>query len=320
MIRVGFIGTGSISGTHLRCLKGRDDVEIVALCDINAKNLKRRLAEYGGRGFCDFNEMLEAVELDAVWICTPQQVRREPLLACADRGIPVFCEKPVERTVEEAEKILKELQDRKARVQVGYVFRPMATVAHLKEAMADDRIHVVQSIYVCGVGLTGDLPAWFYDKAKSGGPVIDQATHNLDLMRYLLGEVKEVRGVASNPVKAKGKGYTIDETFSLSLLFEDGTVGSHAHSWVGDGWRNLLVLSGEKRFYRIDLGKGVVEVMEANRKRIFSRDTGWPMYRPENERFLEMVTSGDWNGNPSDYADALKTLRLTLRCDEAISA
>ena len=320
MIRAGFIGTGSISGVHLRCLKGRDDVEIVALCDIKEENLKRRQTEYGGQGFSDFNEMLDAVELDAVWICTPQQVRREPLLACADRGIPVFCEKPVERTVDQAEDILKELQDRKARVQVGYVFRSMATVAHLKEAMSDDRIHVVQSIYICGVGLTRNLPSWFYDKEKSGGPMVDQATHNLDLMRYLFGEVAEVRGLASNPVEAKGKGYTIDEAFSLSLVFEDGTVGSHAHSWVGDGWHNLLVLSGEKRLYRLDLGKGVVEVMEANRKRIFSRDNDWRMFRPENRRFLEMVTSGDWSGNPSDYADALKTLRLTLRCDAAISA
>ena len=320
MIRVGFIGTGGISGVHLACLQMRDDVDIVALCDTNAKNLKRRLAEYGGRGFSDFNEMLEAVELDAVWLCTPSQVRREPLLACADRGIPVFCEKPVERSVEKAEEILTELRSRKARVQVGYVFRPMPIVAHLKEAMADDRIHTVQSIYICGVGLSGDWPAWFYDKAKSGGAMIDQATHNLDLMRNLLGEVKEVRGVASNPVKAKGQGYTIDEAFSLSFVFEDGTVGSHAHTWVGDAWRNIMVLSGEKRFYRIDLGQGLVEVMEANRKRIFSRDADWRMYRAENERFLEMVTSGDWSRIPSDYADALETLRLTLRCDEAISA
>ncbi|MBN2584905.1 MAG: Gfo/Idh/MocA family oxidoreductase [Planctomycetes bacterium] len=319
MIRAGFIGTGGISGVHLECLKSRKDVEIVALCDIDKKNLKRRQSVYGGKGFTDFNRMFDEVELDAVWVCTPSQVRLEPLVACADRKIPIFCEKPAERTVKAAEKVAKALAARKARVQVGYVFRPMATVEHLREAMADDRIHAVQSFYGCGVSLKRSLPDWFYDKDRSGGALVDQATHNLDLLRYLIGEVQQVRGVASNPVHKKAKGYTIDETLSLSFVFADGTVGSHTHTWVGDMWRNVMVLSGEKRLYRLDLGRGVLETLEGNRKLIFAQDNDWRMYRSENERFLEMVASGDWSKNPSTYADAVETLKLTVACDKAVA-
>jgi len=318
MIKIGCIGTGGICGVHLRYLKKRDDVEIVALCDVKKENLERRLKEFGGQGFADFNEMLERTELDAVWLCTPPQVRREPLLACADRGIPVLCEKPVERSLERAEEIAGELKKRNAHVQIGYVFRPMPTVERLKKEMADDKIHLVQSFYGCNISLKRGSPVWFYDKELSGGALVDQATHNFDLLRMLIGEVTEVRGIASNPAHAKEKGYTIDEVIALSFLFENGTAGGHVHTWVGDTWRNEILLSGRKRVYRLDLGGDVLTVDEGNESRTFRQDQG-RMYEHQNARFLEMVASGDWSSNPCDYSDGVATLKLTLACDRAVS-
>jgi len=318
MIRVALIGTGSISGVHLRYLKSRDDVEIAALCDIKADNLKRRQDEFGGQGFAEFEAMLDAAKPDAVWLCTPTGVRRDPLVACAERGLPVLCEKPVARTVADGEAIAGELAKRKARVQVGYVFRSMPIVTRAVETMADDRIDLAQSFYGCPVGLTRTLPAWFYDKAQSGGALVDQATHNLDLLRMLVGEVAEVRGLASNPAAPKTKDYSVDEVISLSLLFDSGAAGSHVHTWIGDRWRNEVLLVGRKRAYRLDLGKGVLVVDEGGRRLIHKQDS-WRMYEHENARFLEMVSSGDWSASPSDYEDGLKTLRLTLACDATIA-
>ena len=317
MLKVGFIGTGGISGVHLRYLKKRKDVDIVALCDINPENLQRRQHEFGGAGFADFHAMLDAVDLDAVWLCTPPQVRREPLLACAERGLPVFCEKPVERDLRKAETIAAELEDRSAHVQVGYVFRTMPIVQRLREAMADDSIHLVQSLYACGVSLSRGLASWFYDKARSGGALVDQATHNLDLLRSLMGEVRIVTGLAANPVEAKHDGYTIDEVLSVSFAFENGAVGGHVHTWVGDAWRNEILLCGEKRLYRINLGAGILTIEQGDETTTVRQNQGL-MYEHENRVFLDMVTSDDWSGNPSDYADGVKSLKLTLDCDAAL--
>jgi len=319
MIKAGCIGTGGISGVHLRYLQTRGDVEIAALCDVNAENLERARKQYGGRGFADFREMLKSEKLDAVWICTPPQVRREPLLACADRGIPVFCEKPVERDLARARSIARELKKRKARVQIGYVFRSMPIVQRLRKEMAGDRIHGIQSFYGCGVSLNRSLPAWFYDKALSGGALVDQATHNLDLLRMLMGEVATVSGIAANPVHPKKKGYTVDEVLALSLLFENGTAGGHVHTWVGDGWRNEMLLIGEKRVYRMDLGRGVLTVEEGSDTRTCRQDQS-RIYEHQNRRFLEMVVAGGWDRNPSTYEDAVRTLALTLLCDKAVTA
>ncbi|MDD2710480.1 MAG: Gfo/Idh/MocA family oxidoreductase [Verrucomicrobiae bacterium] len=334
MLKTAFIGVGGISGVHLNHLKTRKDVKIAALCDMNEQNLDKRQKEFGGERYTDFRLMLDEVKPDAVWLCTPPLVRGGPLIECARRRIPVFCEKPVERDVVRARKIASTLARLKARVQIGYVFRTQAMVQLFKKASADDKIHVLQSFYGCGVSLNMALPAWFYEKEKSGGALVDQATHNLDLLRYLFGEVREILGAAENPVHKKKKGYTVDEALSMTLRFEDGAVGSHLHTWVGDAWRNEIMLSGEKRLYRLLLGKRrlVVEGPDAALKPIKKMFRGprgpngelvfedkGNFYGYENDIFLDQVKSGKWGENPSDYADGLKSLELTVACDKAVT-
>jgi predicted dehydrogenase len=312
------IGTGNISHVHLSYLKTRTDVAIAGLCDIRPEALERRRAEFGGEGFADYREMLDRVKPNAVWLCTPPQVRADPLAACAERGIPILCEKPVERDPAVAAQIAADLRKRQARVQIGYVFRSMPIIKRLRAAMADDRIRLVQSFYACGASLTMGLPLWFYDKARSGGALIDQATHNLDLLRSLLGEVTTIRGIASNPLRPKKDAYTIDETIALAFTFANGGIGGHTHSWLADAWRNEMLLSGEKRLYRLDLSRGALAIEEGDETRTFRQNQA-QMFHHENAAFLDMVRTGDWTRNPCDFDDGLATLNLTLACDAAAS-
>ncbi len=318
MLKIGIIAMGWAGNTHARYLKTRDDVEIAALCDTDAVRLQKALDEFGGKGFGDFETMLGDVELDAVYLCTPSTIRREPLLACADQGIPVFCEKPVERRAEVADEIAAELQKRQARVQVGFVFRSMPLAREARRAVADDRVHLIQSLYGCPASLTRELSPWFYDKAQSGGALVDQATHNFDLLRYIFGEVAEVKGFAGNPVQSKKEGYTVDEVVSLSLRFECGALCSHVHTWVGDEWRNEMVFVGERRIYRLSLSGGRLVVKEKKGTWDYNQDQDH-MYDYENAVFIDQVMTGDWRKNPSSYDDALKTLKLTLDCDRAVT-
>ena len=336
MIKAAFIGTGSIAGAHLTFLQGRRDVKIAALCDVNREQALKRRKEFGGEVFSDFDKMLNQIKPDAVWLCTPSAVRRAPLLACADKGIPVFCEKPVEHNKARGRQIASELTRRKAKVQIGYVFRSMPVVRALRKIIRDDHFHLIHSFYACDVSLKMSLPKWFYDKAKSGGALIDQATHNLDFLRCLFGEVSEVRGTAKNPVHKKKAGYTIDETLGLILTFRNGMVAVHTHSWVADRWRNEITLSGEKNLYRLNLNTGCLtsdqpvaaecNLYDGKKKKTVSEKTPFQfqqepgsIYKFENEVFLKQVKSGDWSSNPSDYSDALKSLHLTLACDQALA-
>jgi predicted dehydrogenase len=331
MIKAAFIGTGGIAGVHLRYAAARKDIKIAALCDINRANAESWQKKFGGEIFTDYEKMLEKVKPDAVWICTPSTIRKEPLIACAERKLPIFCEKPAERSVKKAEEISKALKKLSAKVQVGYVFRSMPVISRFKQAMKDDKIHILNSMYCCNISLTKNMPPWFYDKAKSGGALVDQATHNLDLLRYLFGEVKEVRAFAENPVYKKKKGYTIDEVIAITFKFANGMLASHIHSWVGDTWRNEIVLSGEKRLYKLLPAQGklaveqTAQVVKGQDKAAGKKDGSFQfdqgvrsIYEYENDVFIKQIKTGDWSKNPSSYEDAVKTLKLTAACDTAV--
>jgi len=317
MLKTALIGAGSISGVHLKFLKSRSDVEIVGICNTSKEKAVKRVQEFGGKAYTDFEHMLDEASPHAVWVCTPPNVRREPLLACATRKIPVFCEKPAECNLESAVAINQALAKKKAHVQVGYLFRSAPVIQTLREQIADDTIHLVQSLYSCNKSLQADCSSPVYNKKVTGGLLVEQATHNFDLLRYLFGEVIQVTGMASNPVHKKKGTYTIEEVISLSLKFANGTLASHCHSWVGDMYRNEIVVIGQKRVYRLNLfGPTLVLDIEGKATQLpISPDSA---YVREDEIFLDMVKSNDWENNPSDYADAIKTLRLSLAADQAI--
>lgn len=324
VLKVGFVGTGNISWTHLRILEKRKDIKIVSLCDIVEDHAKEKQAVFGGEIFLDHVDMLKkGPKLDAVWVCTPSTAREEILVNCTKAGLPVFCEKPAERKVAVAKRIADKLDKIPgARVQIGYVFRSMALTQRLKEMMADDKIHTFMSAYACGASTQNLLPAWFYDNDLSGGALVDQATHNFDWLRYLFGEVVEVSGFATNPFRKKTmskKGnYTIDETIAMSLKFANGITGTHTHSWLADTWRNEVVLFGEKRKYHVNLGNCTIKVESAREETLFTQRSG-TMYVYENEKFIDAVRSGDWSKNPSTYRDAAKSLVLTQACIDSLN-
>ena len=86
-VRIGIIGAGGIAGAHINALEQIDGADVVAVCDTNAENAADRAKLAGADAvFDDFNEMLAKVDLDAVWVCTPQTVRAEPIEACIANG------------------------------------------------------------------------------------------------------------------------------------------------------------------------------------------------------------------------------------------
>ena len=318
MIKTALIGAGGIAGTHLAFLKSRKDVELAGICDTNFLKAEERVRNFGGRAYKDIEKMLDSEKPQAVWVCTPPRVRAEPLLACARRNIPVFCEKPAEAGLQEAEELKLKLDENNAKVQVGYVFRSVPAVKKLKEQMQDDKIHLVQSLYSCNLSLTDEVSAPRFNKSITGGLLVEQATHNFDLLRYLFGEVSSVSGLASNPIHKKQGNYSIDEVIALSLRFENGMMATHCHSWAGDSWRNVITVIGEKRLYRLSLFDRILTVESGDQKKEFA-DPPDSAYDYECGIFLDMVSTGNWKNNPSTYEDAIKTLKLSLAADKTVS-
>lgn len=240
-IRVGIIGTGGISQSHVEGYQQLENVEFIACCDINEEKVKKYAEKYGfARTYTDCHEMMAKEELDCVSVCTWNSAHMECTIAALDGGANVICEKPMAMNAAEAVK-MKEAADRNGKLlQVGFVRRfgcDADTFFKFKnEGMVGD-VYYAKAQYLRRDGCPG---GWFKDKAFSGGgPLIDLGVHVIDLTRYLAGNPKPVEafGITYDnlgPSRASGSQvvwnaddsgehpYNVEDFVSALVKFDNG--------------------------------------------------------------------------------------------------
>lgn len=193
-IKIGVIGTGSISNVHLSSYQKNPNVEIYALCDINEDRVKAAAEKYGvKRIYTDMHEMLKLEEIDAVSVCTWNSQHAPCTIAALNAGKHVICEKPMATSAEEARE-MKAAADRNGKLlMIGFVRRFGNDCEVLQDFINNDyfgELYYTKATYLRRKGNPG---GWFGDKSRSGGgPLIDLGVHVIDLVRYLLGNPKPV--------------------------------------------------------------------------------------------------------------------------------
>lgn len=220
-VKVGIIGTGNISKSHIAGYKALENVEIFAVCDINEERAKECAAINNVKHvFTDYNEMLKLSEIDAVSVCTWNNAHAPATIAALKAGKHVLCEKPMAMNRKDAEEMAKVAQETGKILMVGFVRRFGNDTKILKEfidnGMLGD-IYYTKATYLRRSGFPG---GWFGDSKRSGGgPLIDLGVHVIDLVRYLMGGPKAVSvlGVTFNKLGAReniklSKGYSSADT------------------------------------------------------------------------------------------------------------
>jgi predicted dehydrogenase len=193
-IKIGIIGTGSISEQHIESYLSNSKVELYAFCDINEERLNLMAEKYNVKhAFTDMNEMLQLKELDAVSVCTWNSAHAPCAIAALNAGKHVLCEKPMSISEEDA-KAMKEAADQNGKLlMIGFVRRYGNDCKIVKEFIQSDyfgEIYYAKATYLRRKGNPG---GWFGDKSRSGGgPLIDLGVHVIDLVRYLLGNPKPI--------------------------------------------------------------------------------------------------------------------------------
>ncbi len=317
-VQIGFIGAGGIAGAHINAIKRIPQAKIIAIADIEIEKARQRAELVDAQAFSDFREMIDKTQLDAIWLCTPQNVRAEPIKVAIEKGIPVFTEKPVADCLETAKAIEKQIKSSNHPVAVGYVLRYMKIVDKVRELIANDNISLINSVYCCPMSLDykrgNSSRNWFFQKEISGGPIGDQATHLFDLLRFLKGEVSEVYAMANNVIHPKTGSYTIEDVYAIAFKFEDGSLGTHGHTWGHSRWVSAITLFGEKGRYELDFS-GKLTYTIGDNEPITENPEDVPMYN-EDIAFIEMIKKQDFSNMRSTYSDGVKTLELTTKCLE----
>ncbi len=241
-VRIGFIGTGGIAGSHLATLLRMPEVEVAALCDISLDQINAtrarvngRLAASGGGGvleaaaYTDYRPMLRDERLDAVYVCLPPFVHGDPEEAVIEAGLPMLVEKPVALELPLAARLLEGIRRKQLLVATGYQAR---YATHLERARELLNGRTVGMALVMRFGMTPGT-SWYHLQHRSGGQMIEMATHQVDMLRYLVGEVRTVYAAAATRINNRDRpDYDIFDVNCATLTFENGAIANFANNFI----------------------------------------------------------------------------------------
>ncbi len=194
MVKIGIIGVGSISNSHIDAYIKNPDCEVCAFCDIDEKVLKEKSEKFGVKEiYTDYNEMLAKADIDAVSVCTWNSEHAPATIAALNAKKHVLCEKPMSVNTQAAIEMQKAAEANGKLLQIGFVRRHGNDMNILKEFIDKDYFGEIYYGKATYIRRNGNPGGWFGDKSRSGGgPLIDLGVHVIDFMRYATGNPKAV--------------------------------------------------------------------------------------------------------------------------------
>lgn len=242
---VAVIGAGAIGKMHVDRILNHSDVSLAAIAD--PTDAARELAASAGvPWFADPLELVSTTSARAAIVATPNATHTAIGIACVERGLPVLVEKPIADTVADARRLCDAASAAKVPLLVGHHRRHNPILRRARELLAQGLLGRPVSATAMSTWLKPDdyfSLAW--RRQAGGGPVLINMIHDIDLLRFLLGEVVSVQAQSSSAVR----GFEVEDTASALLRFECGALATINVSDVAVTPWNWDLAAGEAAHY-----------------------------------------------------------------------
>jgi UDP-N-acetyl-2-amino-2-deoxyglucuronate dehydrogenase len=303
-VKIAVVGCGRISKNHFGSItQYPDDFELVGVCDSDKDALQTAMAEYQVPGFETLEALLENSDADIVSLCTPSGLHPEQAIAAARAGKHVITEKPMSTQWEDGLRMVAECQKANKRLFVVKQNRRNATLQLLKQAINQKRFG---QIYMVNVNVFWTRPQEYYDQAAwrgtweyDGGAFMNQASHYVDLLRWLIGPVDSLQAMTAT----MARNIEAEDTGVVNLRWKNGALGSMNVTMLTypKNYEGSITILGEKGTARIG-GVAVNEIQT------------WEFTdpRPEDEEIRKAsyaTTSVYGFGHPLYYKNVIDVMR-----------
>lgn len=243
-MRFGVVGVNGRGGGLAKEVAGDLRAEVAAIVDLNEDAAKALAEETGGEVWTDFEAMLGKTELDAVVIATPHHLHAPMGIASLEAGLHTFIEKPIANTVSEADQLVDLAASKGLTLGIGHNYRTFPgniAMKRLVDELGD--VHRVLWQWI------DTRPETYYDRDiwrstwshAGGGVLLNQTSHDIDLVCWMLGEPTEVSAVIGN----WGHKFEVEDTAIASVRFKSGAVASLQFS-ICDRPLNYRQVSGDR--------------------------------------------------------------------------
>lgn len=316
-MRIGILGLGRIGAFHAETLSGLGAVESLVVSD-PFTDAAKAAAERFGAEVADSPDALLAAGVDGVVVAAATDAHPALILACVEAGVPVFCEKPVARTMAEGVEVLKAVAGRDVPVQIGFNRRFDAGFAAARAAVRGGELGALHTVRSTTLDPAPPPAAYI---AASGGIFRDCSVHDFDIIRWVTGrEVTEVYAAGGN----RGAGYIKEagdaDTTGAVLTLDDGTlavVSNSRHNARGydvrmeiHGFRDSIAVGLEDKLPLRSVEPGVT--FPGGTPHDFFMDRFATAYRAELTAFTEVVAGT--RPSPCTIADALEAGWIAEAC------
>jgi len=264
-IRIAVIGCGRISKNHFGSIEQlNSEYELIAVCDSNPDVLTDHAKRYGVPGYLSIDELLNKEELDLITLCTPSGLHSSQAIKAAQFGVNVITEKPMATKWEDGLAMVKACDEANVRLFVVKQNRRNSTLQLLKRAVTEKRFGKIHMVHL---NVFWTRPQEYYDRAKwsgtwdmDGGAFMNQATHYVDLMHWLIGPVESLHAMISTH-----RDIEVEDTGVVNIKWRNGALGSMAVTMCTypNNLEGSITILGEKGSVRIG-GVAVNEIQEWN--------------------------------------------------------
>lgn len=253
-IRIAIIGCGRISRNHFGAIeKHKDNIELSAVCDVDADVLKEHEKKYGVKGYNSLEELLVKDKPDIISICTPSGIHPGQAAMAAKAGVHVMTEKPMATRWKDGLCMVRACDDAKVRLFVVKQNRRNSTLQLVKRAINEKRFGRINMVHL---NVFWTRPQEYYDQARwrgtwelDGGAFMNQASHYVDLIDWLIGPVDSVQAMTGT----LGRDIEVEDTGVLNVRWRNGALGSMAVTMLTypKNFEGSITILGEKGTVRI---------------------------------------------------------------------
>jgi UDP-N-acetyl-2-amino-2-deoxyglucuronate dehydrogenase len=303
-IRIALVGCGRISGKHIEAAEKHDpNVSIVAVCDTNPKALEAAVDRTRAEGYDSLQKLLRHTETDIVVLATPSGLHPEQTIEVAQSGRHVMTEKPMATRWIDGQRMVRACDASGVRLFVVKQNRRNATLSLLKRAVEKKRFG---RIYMVNINVFWTRPQEYYDSAKwrgtwefDGGGFMNQASHYVDLVDWLVGPVESVQAYTAT----LARDIQVEDSGVMSIRWRSGALGSMNVTMLTypKNFEGSITIIGEKGTARVG-GVAVNEIQH------------WEFAEPDEDD--EKVASASYEttsvygfGHPLYYENVIQTLR-----------
>ena len=226
-VRYGVIGIKGVGSKHVNMAREHENVELTALVDLDEAAVKAQSQELGVRAFTDYREMLNAGIVDAVSIATPHHLHAIIGLECLNAGVHVFTEKPLANRVSDADAMIETAKAQDLKICVGHQYRTYRTPQTMKHLIDTGAIGNIMRVLWTWIAFR---PESYYARDiwrqtwrhAGGGVLMNQTSHDLDLICWLIGKPVQVSAIIGNQFHQ----IEVEDVVCANVLFENGAFGS----------------------------------------------------------------------------------------------